>query len=155
MNRCYGDIRKRRWGAREWAGETGLSWGWRKSGCPGKILRICYELEENYEKTEEKCDRCYSTVSHREWEQNCGHSGERRRWDDLRGRHGNTHVSICEIDSQWEFAVWLGKLHLVLCDNLKGWDGLRGGTEVQEGGDICIILVADSCWCIAETNTIL
>ena len=33
---------------------------------------------------------------------------------------------------------------LVLCDNLEGWDGVGGGREVQEGGDICIP-VADSC----------
>ena len=32
----------------------------------------------------------------------------------------------------------------MLCDNLEGWDGVRGGREVQEGGDICIP-TADSC----------
>ena len=41
----------------------------------------------------------------------------------------------------------------MLCDNLDGWDGVGGGREVQEGGDICIPVV-DSC-CTAETNTIL
>ena len=35
-----------------------------------------------------------------------------------------------------------------------GWGGVGGGREVQEGGDICIP-VADSCGCMAETNTIL
>ena len=30
-----------------------------------------------------------------------------------------------------------------LCDNLEGWDGVGGGREVQEGGDIRIP-VADS-----------
>ena len=30
---------------------------------------------------------------------------------------------------------------------------MGGGREVQEGGDICIP-VADSCGCMAETNTI-
>ena len=29
-------------------------------------------------------------------------------------------------------------------DNLEGWDGVRGGREVQEGGDMCIP-GADSC----------
>ena len=29
-------------------------------------------------------------------------------------------------------------------DNLEGWDGVGGGREVEEGGDICIP-VADSC----------
>ena len=31
-----------------------------------------------------------------------------------------------------------------LCDNLEGWDGAGGRREVQEGGDMCI-LMADSC----------
>ena len=30
------------------------------------------------------------------------------------------------------------------CDNLKGWDGQGVGRGVQEGGDICILMV-DSC----------
>ena len=34
----------------------------------------------------------------------------------------------------------------MLRDNLKGWDGVGGGREVQKGGDICIP-VADSCRC--------
>ena len=29
-------------------------------------------------------------------------------------------------------------------DNLDGWNGVAGGREVQEGGDICIPM-ADSC----------
>ena len=45
------------------------------------------------------------------------------------------------------------ELNRVLCDNLEGWDGVGGGREVQ-GGNICIPM-ADSCWCMAETNTIL
>ena len=32
----------------------------------------------------------------------------------------------------------------MLYDNLEGWDGERGGREVLEGRDICI-LMADSC----------
>ena len=41
------------------------------------------------------------------------------------------------------------------CDNLEGWDrGEGGGREVQEGGDIGI-LVADSHCCMAEANTTL
>ena len=41
----------------------------------------------------------------------------------------------------------------MLCDNLEGWDGVGGGREVQEGGDISVPM-ADSC-CIAESNTTL
>ena len=55
-----------------------------------------------------------------------------------------TYITICKIDSQWEFAVWLRKLKQGLCINLEGYDGEGGGREVQKGGDICIP-VADSC----------
>ena len=36
------------------------------------------------------------------------------------------------------------ELNPMLCDSLEGWDGVGDGREVQEGGDI-YILVADSC----------
>ena len=51
---------------------------------------------------------------------------------------------ICQIDSQQEFAIRLGKLKQGLCINLEGWDGDRDGREVQKGGAVCIPL-ADSC----------
>ena len=34
-----------------------------------------------------------------------------------------TYITICKIDSQWKFAVWLRKLKNGLCINLEGWDG--------------------------------
>ena len=49
-----------------------------------------------------------------------------------------TYITICNTDSQWEFAIWLRKLKQGLCINLEGWDGEGDGREVQEGGDICI-----------------
>ena len=55
-----------------------------------------------------------------------------------------TYITICKIDSHWEFAVWLRKLKQGLCVSLEGWDGERDGTEFQKGGDI-YIPVADSC----------
>ena len=55
-----------------------------------------------------------------------------------------TYITICKIDSQWEFAVWLRKLKQGLCINLEGWDGVGDRREVQKGGDICIHM-ADSC----------
>jgi len=55
-----------------------------------------------------------------------------------------TYITVCNIDSQWEFAVWFRKLKQRLCINLEGWDGERDGREVQKGGDICIPM-ADSC----------
>ena len=42
----------------------------------------------------------------------------------------------------------------MLCDNLEVWDGVGNGRVVQGGGDIRIH-VADSCYCIAEANTVL
>ena len=39
----------------------------------------------------------------------------------------------------------------MLCDNLGRWDGVGGGREVQEGGDICILMV-DSHSYMAETT---
>ena len=35
----------------------------------------------------------------------------------------DTYITICKIDSQWEFAVCLGELKQGLCINLKRWDG--------------------------------
>ena len=55
-----------------------------------------------------------------------------------------TLITICKIDSQREFAVWLRKLKQGLCINLAGWDGEGDGREVQRRGDICIPM-ADSC----------
>ena len=49
-----------------------------------------------------------------------------------------TYITICKIDSQWEFAVWLRKLKQGLCINLERWDGEEVGREFQKGGDICI-----------------
>ena len=54
-----------------------------------------------------------------------------------------TYITICKIDSQREFVVWLRKLKQGLC-NLEGWDGEGDRREFQKGGDICIPM-ADSC----------
>ena len=58
------------------------------------------------------------------------------------GRKSNmeTYITICKIDSQWEFAVWLRKPTQGLGINLEGWDGEADGREVQKGGDIYIYL---------------
>ena len=55
-----------------------------------------------------------------------------------------TYITVCKIDSQREFAVWLRKLKQGLCIILEGWDGDGDGREVPKGGDTCIP-VADSC----------
>ena len=69
-------------------------------------------------------------------------------WTGERGGEGkmyrksnmDTYTTICRIDSQWKFAVWLRKLKQGLCINLEGWDGEGDGKEFQKGGDICIPL---------------
>ena len=33
-----------------------------------------------------------------------------------------TYITICKIDSQQEFALWLRKLKQGLCINLEGWE---------------------------------
>ena len=50
-----------------------------------------------------------------------------------------TYITICKIDSQWEFAVWLRKLKQGLCINIQRWDGEGDGREFQQGGYICYL----------------
>ena len=79
---------------------------------------------------------------HSEW--TYGHE-EREGEGEMYGKSNmETCITICKIDSQWEFAVRLRKLKQGLRINLEGCDGDGDGREVQEGGDICI-LMADSC----------
>ena len=40
-----------------------------------------------------------------------------------------TYISICKIDSQWEFAVWLRELKQELCNILEGRDMEGDGRE--------------------------
>ena len=49
-----------------------------------------------------------------------------------------TYITICKIDSQRKFAVWLRKFKQGLCINLEEWDGEGNEREFQKGGDICI-----------------
>ena len=65
-----------------------------------------------------------------------------------------TYITICKIDSQWEFAKKLRKLKEGLYINLEGWDGEGDGRVVQKEGDICIPM-ADSCSSLTENNKIL
>ena len=44
------------------------------------------------------------------------------------------YITICKIDSQWEFAVWLRKPNEGLCINLEGWDGEGDGREIKKEG---------------------
>ena len=81
--------------------------------------------------------------------------GEREGEGEIYGKSNmETYITICKINIQQEFAVWLRKLKTGLCINLEGWDGEGDGREVQKGGVICIP-VADSCWGLRENNRIL
>ena len=69
-------------------------------------------------------------------EQTYGHR-EREGEGEMDGESNmETYITICKIDSQREFAVWLRELKQGLCINLEGWDGEGDGREVQEGGDM-------------------
>ena len=54
------------------------------------------------------------------------------------------YITICKIDSQREFDVWLRKLKQGLCINLEGWEREGSGRELQKERDRCIPM-ADSC----------
>ena len=54
----------------------------------------------------------------------------------------------------WEVAILHRELNSVLYDNLEEWEWVRDGREAPEGEKMCIP-VADSCCCMAETNTTL
>ena len=43
-------------------------------------------------------------------------------------------MTLCKIDSQREFAVWLRKLKQGLCVSLEGWDGEGDGGRFKREG---------------------
>ena len=49
-------------------------------------------------------------------------------------------LTICKVDTQQEFALWLRKLTQGLCINLEGWDGERGWEGVSKGKAIYIYI---------------
>ena len=79
-----------------------------------------------------------------------GREGE--RWTHWEGSTGACAWPYVKLDSQWEFAVW----HRELRAGAPWWPRQVGwsGREALEGGDIRISM-ADLCWFMAETNTIL
>ena len=52
-----------------------------------------------------------------------------------------TYITICKIDSQWEFAVWFQKLKQGLCINLEGWNGDGGfyKSQLDNIGCLCFL----------------
>ena len=78
---------------------------------------------------------------HREGTYGCGERGEE---GGMCGKSNTeTYITICKINSQKKFAVWLRKLKQ-FCINLERRDGEGDGRMFQKEGDICIP-VADSC----------
>ena len=73
-------------------------------------------------------------------EQTYGH-GESGEDSEMYGKSNmKTYITICKIDNQWEFAVWLRKLKQGLSISLEGWDGEVDGRKIQKGGDIYIYI---------------
>ena len=58
-----------------------------------------------------------------------------------------------KLDSQWNLLYDPGSSNLMLCDNLE-WGGVEGRREVHAWGDMRTHM-ADSCWCMSETKTML
>ena len=115
-------------------------------------LACCGSWGRKESDTTERLNQTEWRNRHRE--QAYGH-GERGGEGEIYGKSNmETYITICKIDSQWEFAVWLRKLQQGLCINLEEWDGEGDEREVQKGGDICIP-VADSCWGLTENDKIL
>ena len=56
------------------------------------------------------------------------------------GEGGKHHITICKIESQWEFAVGLRKIKKGLCISLDGWDGEGDGRKVPKGVGIYVYL---------------
>ena len=44
------------------------------------------------------------------------------------------YTTICKMNSQWEFAVWLRKLKQEFCINLEGWDVVKWEGESKGRG---------------------
>ena len=62
-----------------------------------------------------------------------------------------TYITICKIDSQWEFAVWLRKHKQGLCINLEGWDGEGDeGRFKREGICVHLWLIHNKLWKILK-----
>ena len=75
------------------------------------------------------------------WTQGLGELGECEMYG---GSNMETYVTICKIDSHWEFAILLREHKQGFCNNLEGQDGEGNRKEVEEGGGICTP-VTDSC----------
>ena len=53
--------------------------------------------------------------------------------------HMEIYITICKIDSQWEFVVWFRKLKQGLCINLEGWE--LGGRFKRKLIYVCLWMI--------------
>ena len=81
-------------------------------------------------------------------EQTYGHGDRRRKGEIFGNSNVETCITICKIDSQGKFAVWL-RQQQGLCINLEGWDGAGDGRGYIY---ICIYLWLISCWSLTTTK---
>ena len=92
---------------------------------------------------------------HRHREQTCRHRGKEQRVRIQRVALRQTLLYV-KLESQWKFAGWIRELKSRVLWQLRGVGWVGGEKELQQEGDIGIpMYTADSCWCLAETNTIL
>ena len=68
-------------------------------------------------------------------EQTSGHRGGEEGEAEMYGQSDmGTHIATCNVDSQWEIAVWLRKLKQGLCVSLGGWGGEGDGGRFKREG---------------------
>ena len=61
-----------------------------------------------------------------------GMGGREEREGEMYGESNmETCITICKIDSQWKFVVWLRKLKQGLCSNQEGWVGREMGGRLK------------------------
>ena len=77
-------------------------------------------------------------------EQNCGHSGGSRGWDGWREWPGNMHITLRRVTASGDFSYDSGHSNQCPVSTWSGWGRVRGETEVQDRGDVCLPM-PDSC----------
>ena len=79
-------------------------------------------------------------------EQTYGHGEREGEGEMFRESNMETYITICKIDGQREFAVWLRELKQGLCINLEGWDGEGRGRFKREGIYVHLWLIHVEVW---------
>ena len=75
-------------------------------------------------------------------EQTYGHGERGGEGEMYRESNTETYITICKIDSQQEFAMWLRKVKYRLCISLEGGMGREmGGSFKREGIHVYLCLI--------------